>query len=409
MQSNNIEVEGTNSSGNLGGALNLVYQHRSLFGNAESFTLKLRGAMEAIKRQEVNQISKTLEYGAEASINFPKFLLPFTSIKIIKKYNPKTSITIAYNFQQRPDYTRKVANVSFGYNWKQDKHITHYFNLIEMNYVEIPYSSPEFDRNIRGTYLENSYTDHLVPVTSYSIVFNTQNIKKTVDFHYIKYNIESAGNILTGINSLTNSKKYDGHYELFGIQYSQYLRSDIDFRYFDVLNQGSSLAYRFFAGAAFPYGNALAVPFEKQYFSGGANSIRGWQVRTLGPGSFKDTTNTKQYPNSTGDIKLEANIEYRFKLFWILESAFFLDAGNIWTIKDSKERPGAVFKFNKFMDDLALGSGVGLRFDLKFFLFRTDLGLKMRDPSRLTDKWIFSQKKLLLRDFALCIAIAYPF
>ncbi|HEX3006344.1 MAG TPA: BamA/TamA family outer membrane protein, partial [Bacteroidales bacterium] len=147
--------------------------------------------------------------------------------------------------------------------------------------------------------------------------------------------------------------------------------------------------------------------FEKLYYSGGANSIRGWQARTIGPGSYNDTISL--YPNSTGDMKLEANIEYRFKLFWVLEGALFADAGNVWAIKNAEERPGSLFKLNNFYKDIAVGSGFGLRFDFKFFLFRTDLGLKMRDPARKTDKWIFSQKHLLLRDFALNMAIAYPF
>jgi outer membrane protein assembly factor BamA len=410
IQSNTIELEGTNSSGNLGGAINLIYLHRSLFGNAEAFNLKLRGAMEAIKRENVNQLNKTIEYGAEASINFPKLLLPINTIAFVKKYNPKTSITLAYNFQRRPDFTRTVSNISFGYNWKQNRYKTHYVNPIEMNYVSIRDTSSEFSQKIKGTYLENSYTNHLVTVTSYSYVYNSQNINKASDFTYIRWNFESAGNLVTLMNSILNSPKPNGYYKLFGMRYSQYIRSDLDFRYYHILSPGSSFAYRFFAGAAYPYGNTKAVPFEKQYYSGGANSVRGWQVRTLGPGSFKDTVNTKQYPNSTGDIKLEANFEYRFPLIWILRGALFADAGNVWTFLKSEDRPGSQFRWNKFMSDVAIGSGLGLRFDLKFFLFRADLGLKMRDPARNPgDRWIFSQKHILASDFAISIAIGYPF
>jgi outer membrane protein assembly factor BamA len=415
IQSNTVEVEGTNSSGNLGGALNLVYQHRSLFGNAEALNLKFRGAMEAIKSNNVNHINKTVEYGVEATINFPKFLLPLNTINFVKKYNPKTSVTIAYNYQKRPDFTRTVANTSFGYNWKQNRFITHYFNPVEINYVDIKNKTAGFDSLLKDPYLKNSYTNHLVTVTSYSLVYNSQNINKSSSFSYFRFNVESAGSIVTLVNKISNNPKFseaDGnsYYKLFATRYSQYVRTDVDFRHYRNLSPGSSVAYRFFAGLAYPYGNSNAVPFEKQYFSGGANSIRGWQVRTVGPGSFKDSVTTTQYPNSTGDIKLEANIEYRFKIIWILRGALFADAGNIWTIKYSKDRKGSQFLWDKFVNDIAVGSGFGFRFDLKFFLFRTDIGLKMRDPSRdIGDRWIFSQKRLMASDFAISIAIGYPF
>jgi outer membrane protein assembly factor BamA len=206
---------------------------------------------------------------------------------------------------------------------------------------------------------------------------------------------------------LFKSDTTGGYYSLFSNRYSQYLQSDVDYRYYHFLDYGSSIVFRFFAGLAVPYGNSVAVPFEKQYFSGGANSIRGWQVRTLGPGSYKNINTL--YPNSTGDIKLETNIEYRFNLFWILKGALFTDIGNVWAVTKSDEREGALFKPDKFFNDLAVGSGLGIRFDLKFFLFRTDLGLKMRDPSLTKNKWIFAQRNIYASDFALSIAINYPF
>lgn len=407
LQSHNTELEGTNSSGNIGGAISMVYQHNSLFGGAEIFKLKLKWAMEAIKQTDVNRINKTTEYGAEASIDIPKFLLPVNTIKFVKKYNPSTSITLAYNFQERPDYTRRIANTSFGYLWEQGKYNTHYVVPIEINLVDIPYISDSYASDIAGTYLEKSYTNHLVTVSRYSFIYNSQNINKQKDFTYFKLNAESAGSILYAINSIASSKKTDGYYTLFSKRYSQFLKADIDFRHFQMLSSNNTFAYRFFAGVAYPYGNAVAVPFEKQYFSGGANSIRGWAARTLGPGSYNDTIS--QYPNSTGDIKLEANIEYRYKLFWLVHGALFTDVGNVWAITKSDERQGALFKFNKFYKDLAVASGFGLRFDFRFFWFRTDLGLKMRNPVRTSNLWVFQQKKLLASDFAICVAINMPF
>jgi outer membrane protein assembly factor BamA len=409
------EVDGTNSSGNFGGALSLTYQHRSLFRNAENFNLKLRGATEAVRRTDISQYRNTLEYGVEASLKFPKFLLPFNSINFTKRYNPKTLFSTTYNYQRRPEYTYTVANMSFGYQWKGSKYVSHIVNPIEVNFVNLLDTTSKFNQEIKGTYLENMYNDHLVSVSNYSYIHNNQNIKKTSDFHIFRWNLESAGNLLNLINDWTGAKKTaEGYYQILGVRYSQYLKSDIEYRYFHIINESSKLAYRFFGGAAYPYGNAVAIPFEKRYFAGGANSIRGWQLKTLGPGSYLDTIS--KYPNSTGDIKLEANVEYRFKLFWILEGAMFVDAGNIWSITRKDERPGAIFEWNKFYNDIAIGSGLGIRFCLPYFLFRFDFGMKTLNPSyQYGKRWIINRKlnfhshKGEPSDFAISFGINYPF
>jgi outer membrane protein assembly factor BamA len=169
------------------------------------------------------------------------------------------------------------------------------------------------------------------------------------------------------------------------------------------------MVYRGFAGIGVPYGNSKAIPFEKQYFGGGANGIRAWQVRTLGPGSFVPDDST--FLNQTADIKLEFNAEYRFKLFWILEGAVFVDAGNIWSIRNDIASPGSQFKFNSFLNDIAVGTGAGLRLDLSFITLRADLGMKLRDPwIDKGSKWIISSRPYNFRDdFTLVVAIGYPF
>ena len=170
------------------------------------------------------------------------------------------------------------------------------------------------------------------------------------------------------------------YFSLFGNEYAQYVKGDVDLRYYHMLESKTSLIFRFFTGAAYPYGNAIAIPFEKQYYSGGANGIRAWPVRNLGPGTYFDTTSV--YPNKTADIKLEGNIEYRFKLFWILEGAFFLDAGNIWAIREEDDREGALFRWDSFYKQLAVGTGMGVRMDFTFFVMRLDMGIKIADPTK---------------------------
>ena len=409
LQSYTIEPEITNSSGNIGGGGNLIYQHRNLFMGAENFNFRLKGAVEAIKKTESKDLGNIIELGAETTLKIPKFLLPFRTDQFIKKFNPKTSFTLAYNYQERPEYTRTIANMSFGYNWRGNKNLTHNINPIELNLIRIPEMSPEFSDWLQGKYISFSYQPHMVSITSYSLTFTNQKIQTNRDFIYVKYNAESAGNILNSFYKISGLPKNDGVYEIFNIPFAQYLRSDIDFRYYNIIDENSSLVYRIFAGAGVPYKNSTALPFEKKYFSGGANSIRAWQVRNLGPGSHEDL-DPGLYPNKTADIKLEGNIEYRFKLFWLLKGAFFIDVGNIWAVNSKDERSGAVFKINKFYKEIAVGTGFGTRFDFSFFIFRFDLGIKIKDPVYPEgQRWVIGNRNLERKDFVYNFGIGYPF
>jgi len=251
---------------------------------------------------------------------------------------------------------------------------------------------------------------YLFKLKYYSFIFKNHNLNKTTDFHYFRWNFEVAGNLLSLYSHINKNVKPDsGSYTLFHVPYSQYVSNDIDYHYFHVVNDASQIVYRLYAGVAFPYGNSVSLPYEKQFFSGGALSIRGWQPRKLGPGSYVDTIS--KYPNSTGDIKLEANIEYRFKLFWVLEGAFFVDAGNIWAISPKDQRTGALFEWNKFYKEIAISPGAGIRFSFPYFLFRFDVGSKMRDPGQVgNQRWIFNRGKPTWENgFAWSVAIGYPF
>jgi len=410
QQSFKVELEGTNSAGNLGGALNLIYQHKNLFHGAELFSMKLKGAYEALSQQNSN-LRSTQEYGVETSLRLPKFLVPFLEKEsFIKKYNPTTTLLAAYNYQNMPFYTRTMANATFGYNWKAGNYQEHIINPLQFNVVKLLSIDSAFAVKIESSsYLAYSYKDVMIFGGNYSYIFNNQKIKKSRDYWFLRINAEASGNMLALAEKLTGAKKTDGSYNMLGQPFAQYVRTDFDLRYNYILNEVSSIVYRGFLGFGIPYGNSRAIPFEKQYFGGGANGIRAWQVRSLGPGSYipDDTT----FLNQTADIKLEANAEYRFKLFWILEGAVFLDAGNIWTYKNDTARPGSQFSFNKFNKDIAVGTGAGLRFDFKFVIGRVDLGMKLRDPV-LTDgsKWIFMRRPYNFRDdFTMVLAIGYPF
>ncbi len=408
-QSYTVEVEGTNSSGDIGFGGNFTYQHKNLFRSAEIFDLSIKGGIEFIKKRSISNLDNTTEFGSEARLRIPRFLLPLKGENFVKKHNPLTSLSISYNYQKRPDYTRRISNVSYGYRWKGNKHLTHLINPLELNLVKLLESTSQFRKQInRNPYLKESYEEHTIAVTNYSVIYNNQSMNRSKDFIFVRYNVEPAGNILTGVYHLFNVSKQSGAYHLFGNPYSQYIKSNIDFRYYQILNESDKLVYRFFAGAGYPYNNSMAMPFEKKYFSGGANSIRAWQVRSLGPGSYQEEV-FYPFPNNLGDIKLEANLEYRFDLFWVIEGALFLDMGNIWAINRSDERKGALFKFNDFYKDIAIGSGIGTRFDFSFFIFRIDFGLKTRYPENKAKRWIFNRKKIGTNDYNINIGIGYPF
>lgn len=410
QQSFNIELEGTNSAGNLGGAVNLVYLHKNLFHGAEQFNIKLKGAFEAIT-QKSTQLKSTREYGFETGMRIPRFLFPFIrNDRFVKNYNPSTSILAAYDYQHMPLYTRTVANATFGYSWSGHNYRTHIVNPAQLNLVRLLSIDSAFQATIEASsYLAYSYRNVMILGGNYSFIFNNQKIQKSRDYWFVRVNAEASGNLLSAVSRISGITKKDGSYNVFGQPFAQYVRSDIDFRYNVIANEVSSFVYRGFLGIGIPYGNSKAIPFEKQYFGGGANDIRAWQVRTLGPGSYK--SNSNGFINQTADIKIEGNIEYRFKLFWILESALFLDAGNIWTIRNDASRPGSSFQFNKFMNDIAVGTGTGFRFDFKFVIGRVDFGMKLRDPSISSGpRWIIMNRGYNLRDdFTVVVGIGYPF
>ncbi|MGD2034093.1 MAG: BamA/TamA family outer membrane protein [Bacteroidales bacterium] len=385
-QAYQVEIVGTNSAGDLGARANLSYNNYNLFRGAENFQVKLTGAIEAMEKRE--RFDPMKEFGVETSLTFPKFLVPFNAEKFTRKFNPRTMVNISYNYQDRPDYIRTIASTSFGYRWKGNSYNTHQLIPVDFNYVWLPVGIRDslLREDIADTPLENSFRDHTILSARYVFEFSNQVIEKRNDFVYIRTNLESAGNLLYGVNRLASSENDS---TLFNVPYYQYVKSDIDLRFYNQITSDNQLVYRLFAGLGYPLGKSQSLPFEKMYFSGGPYGIRAWSTRTLGPGSVPDTISTGTYANNLGDIKIEANLEYRFRLFWKLEGAFFIDAGNIWTIKISDDQPGSSFEWKRFYKEIAVGTGLGARFDFSVILIRTDFGFKLRDPAiQEGSRWI---------------------
>jgi outer membrane protein assembly factor BamA len=414
-QNFSVDVEGTNSSGNLGVAGNLNYQQRNVFRGAEVFDIQFKGARE---RQNVtNNTFNTKEFGVESSLTIPKFLL-LSKEMTASFQNAETKFTVGYNYQNRPDYTRTISNLKIGYDWKSSKNTLNTLNLVDLNYVKIYDIDSDFLNSIEDLYIKYSYTDHLVFALNYTWLLNTQNINKREDYKYFKIGLESAGSSLELFSMLTNKSKKTvidettnestSYYEILKTRFAQYVKGDFEYRYGHFIDKTNSIVGRAFFGIGVPFGNFNVLPFEKKYFTGGANGIRAWQVRSLGPGSYKASSDA--YPNESSDIKLEGNIEYRFKLFWRMEGAFFTDAGNIWAINNKDNREGSVFRFDRFYKQIAVGTGLGLRFDFTYFLFRLDLGMKIRDPSLPEGKrFIIGNYPITSDHFNLSFAIGYPF
>ncbi|OPZ96332.1 MAG: Outer membrane protein assembly factor BamA [Bacteroidetes bacterium ADurb.Bin408] len=241
----------------------------------------------------------------------------------------------------------------------------------------------------------------------YSFVLNNQKINKLINFSYFRGNIETSGNALWLASRAFGMEQDElSSYKIFNIRYSQFVKLDADYRFYNFFNKHSSVVYRLAAGIAFPYGNIEIMPFDKSFYAGGANGIRAWKLYDLGPGAYSDTNVVKFY--KTGDIQLEANMEYRFDIYKYLKGALFIDAGNIWLRKKNEQFPNAEFKLNEFYKQIALGGGIGARLDFSFFIIRLDAGIPLRDPSRVPElRWVYDEMKLTKLNFNL--GIGYPF
>lgn len=414
-----FELEGTNSAGDLGAAASVSFQHRNLFRGSETFMVKFRGAYEAISGLQPGYKNHNYtEYGVETSINFPNFLFPFLTSDFKRRIKATTEFGLQYNYQLRPEFSRTIASASWSYKWMQKQKIQHRIDLLDISYLYLPWISSQFQEDYinkdKDNYiLKYNYENRLIVRMGYNYSYKSAggalvNNTITTNSYSIRAGFESAGNILYGISKMINMRKNkDGEYAILGIPYAQYLKGDFDFAKNIIIDHRNSLAFHAGIGIAVPYGNAKVVPFEKRYFSGGANSVRGWSVRNLGPGSFAGDGN---FMNQSGDIKLDASIEYRTRLFWKFRGAAFIDAGNIWTIREYENQPGGVFEFDKFYKQIAVAYGLGLRLDLDFFVLRFDGGMKAINPKykKAKERYPIIHPRFS-RDFAFHFAVGYPF
>jgi outer membrane protein assembly factor BamA len=439
MESLSGEVELNNRPGNfLGLAGKTSYINKNLFKGAERFELSLSGGLETqiggsrdllelfippirlLKNTQAPGIGQqpiinTSDITLEASLTIPSIIMPFFTFKTFRKYIPKTYMSLAANQQRRVGFfTVRSVNAKYGFKWNESEYKSSFFVPIDLKWLVLSNTTMEFDSILQNdARLALSLQTTLVLGSSYEYVYNKRNKYNPINQLYFKGTIESAGNFL---NLIIDPKLPNEPGTFMGTPFAQYVRLTADVRKYWALDIGS-LASRLVVGSAFAYGNSDEVPYSKQYSVGGANDLRAFGLRRIGPGSFISpvpTNNNNQFFDQTGDIKIEANVEYRFPILGYFKGAFFVDAGNVWLF-DRGIKPEGIFKFDEFYKQIAVGTGFGLRLDLDFFLLRLDIAFPVRNITS-TGKfdWVLDNINFLdagwrNNNLVFNLGIGYPF
>ena len=407
QQSIKAELEASTTSSFYGLTALVGYQNRNIFRGAEMLEVTGTAGYEYMKAPNSKK-RHAVEFGVAASLSFPRFLLANYAISS-NILAPKTKFEISYNYQDRPYYQRGLSGLSWMYSWRNRQNSSFVVRPIAINWVDVSYIDDAYFNSLQNQYLKYSFQSQLIVAISGSYTLKKQYRNAPNNQTTVRANGELSGNLLNGLVHLFSKPTTDrDYYELFGIRYSQYARADVDASHRIMFGKVTALAARVYAGVAYAYGNSDAVPFDRLFYAGGSNSMRGWAPRTLGPGSSPAPTNVV-YPTQLGDMKLEANLEFRFPIWGMFHGATFLDLGNIWYInrKDVNYPEESVFHFNNFYKQLAFNTGIGLRLDIKFAILRLDWGIQLHNPNNPEgERWIHNFK---WKNTSLNFGVGYPF
>lgn len=392
-------------SGNFGLETKLAYQNKNLFGGAELFNAEGSLLVELPKlifknrdNDDIRNNVSNFESGINLSLDLPTFLFPFTKDILWQRARPHTVINAGANYQLHSYFERLLGNIGFGYNWSHNQH-GHQLLPLELTYVNFFNIDSAFRsrmQSISDARVKYQYSDHFIMDARYDYVYNTQQYGTRTNFNYLHLSVESAGNLLSGIASLTGGEKDEnGIREIFGVPFSQYVRLNAEYKHYFYFGQKSTFITRLMAGVGIPYGNSKAMPYEKSFFGGGPTTIRAWHLRYLGPGNFQSSENDML--ERIGDIQLVANLEYRFPIVSIFEGALFADLGNVWLANESQEFPDGQLKLDNLLQSIATGIGFGLRANISIITLRCDLAIPLYDPGAAENRrwrppyWKFSQ------------------
>lgn len=406
-----VGLDGTNKAGDLGVASNISYSHYNIFNGGEVLNVKLRGSYEMMTGS-VDSIGGHNFYstGIETSLMFPQVHFPFLGDNVRRNLNISTTYSVAFDIQKRPEYQRNFFSFNWKFSWlNRKKTMSHSLSILNINYVTMPWKSAKFQEYLEqdvNSLTRHTYEDVFTAGLGYSMVFNkVANRRRN---YTVRFNFESSGNLLYGLFSLSGANKSSsGQYHILSNPFAQYVKANIEYSQTVKFDRKSSAALRAGIGAAYAYGNSTILPFEKRFYGGGPNGVRGWRTRYLGPGSFEDQ-NVADVSLHTGDMNIILSAEFRYKLFSFLETAAFMDSGNIWTLRDYANQPGGKFVPSNFLKEMAIGAGLGLRIDLSFLIVRFDFAKRVYDPARPNKRWTFFSEGLK-NNSAFYFAIGYPF
>ncbi len=376
------------SGGNLGIEGAIEYQHKNLFGGAEQLKIKYTQLMELPKfifggsGGGFYDHFSAFESGLDISLDMPMFLLPFAGGIAWQRTRPHTAISVGGSYQYRYYYERILANVSFGYTWSsQQRRFQHQMFPIDVTFVRMLSINDAFAARIRALNdlrLKYQYSDHFILGTRYNMAYSNQQFGTRKNFTVVRLSAESAGNLLAALSGpLGATEDNNGVRQLLGSPYAQYVRLGGEVTYYHYIFNRSTLVTRIMLGAGLPYGNSVAMPYEKSFFGGGPTTLRAWQLRRLGPGSYNSGATMLE---RVGDLQLVANVEGRFPIFSIFEGAVFADMGNVWLLNASEQYPGGELKWGDILEEIAIGIGFGLRVNVSIATLRVDFGIPLYDP-----------------------------
>ena len=413
------EIDLVSKSNNYSGPrMNLSILNRNTFGGAESLKLNLAGSFET-QLSGSNKNLYSYSYNPQLELTFPRFLVPFNIRQSNSIYMPKTSVSLSYNFQKRVDYfDMRTFQLVYGFKWKENIRKEHELNPIDISFSKVGNQSAAFKALLDANpFLKKSYEEQFIAGGSYSFVYNEQMLTGKKLQSYFRLTSELAGNMFMLAKRIGGQKiSADNPGKVAGSIFSQYAKLSLDGRTYLNFKDKNKLAIRFFAGVANPYGNSSVMPYTKQFFAGGPNSIRAFQINSVGPGTYFQDTSQSSFLHIGGDVKLEANAEYRFNIYSYFKGALFVDAGNVWLLKSSPANTGSPFLFSSFMNEMAVGTGLGLRIDVSFFILRFDLAMPLRKIPKPGDnfRWVandinFGSSAWRKDNLVLNVAIGYPF
>lgn len=403
----------TNSANYTGTELKINWSNRNTFHGAELLSISAFGGLE-VQLGGKNNGFNVYRVGGEASLVWPRFISPF-KLKSSSGFVPRTNTTIGYEFQNRQKlYSLQTFKASFGYAWKENVRKEHLLNI-----TEITFASPE---NVTDLYkeqlalnpsLKNVIEKQLIFGPTYSYTYTNEVNQRKKNTFYYKGGIDLSGTIAGLITGADINKK--DPVEILGIPFSQFVKVQSEFKHTYKFSKISLLKSRIIAGAAFAYGNSDEIPFSKQFFIGGTNSLRAFRSRALGPGTYDGSNEVSQFvPDQSGDVKLEFNTELRTNIYRFINGALFMDAGNIWLLNKDENKPGSQFT-KDFLNEIAVGVGAGLRFDFSFLVLRTDLAFPIRKPYLPNgQRWVIDEINLASgpwrsSNLIFNLAIGYPF